>query len=71
MESYFNILDEPLAISQPGPSAQKRPLAMAYIENQDSIEPMYDEAKALEQGTLYKFLDKPFMATGGHFNDRT
>ena len=67
MENYFNILDEPLAISQPGSSVQKSSLAMAYVEKQDSIEPMYDETKALEQGTLYKLLDKPFMVAGGHF----
>ena len=61
MNNYFDILDEPLAVSQPG---QKKSLAMAYVEMQGSVEPMYDEDKALEQGTLYKNLDMPFLAGG-------
>lgn len=38
-------------------------IAMAYVPFQQSIE-MYDPCKALERGTVFICLDKPFLGGG-------
>ena len=37
------------------------PLALAYVPEQQSIEPYYEPAEALSRGTLFPGLDLPFM----------
>ena len=65
MNQYFDILNQPLEQLTPAPSNDMptvtTPLTMAYVAAQPSIEPVYDDAKALMAGTLYPELDKPFM----------
>ncbi len=39
------------------------PIAMAYIPFQD-VNEIYDECKALERGTAFPCLDKPFLGGG-------
>ena len=36
------------------------PVAMAYVPFQENTE-LYDDCKALERGTLFPCLDKPFL----------
>lgn len=45
------------------------PLAMAYVPIQ-KFRNLYDPAKALEQGTLFKELDLPYLGRGGYHFDR-
>lgn len=40
------------------------PLAMAYVKWQE-WQDIYEPCKALERGTLYQALDKPFTGKGG------
>ena len=43
------------------------PLAMAYVPWQQWCD-LYDETKALERGTLFPDLDKPFLGGRGKHN---